>query len=133
MNHVFTLACVLATYHRSNQSTNRVATYSTTIKRELMAKQGTVLEERSLVVSGTHKVCTYSYSVKDPYHGTGISLSTRVTAQNKETKVTALRRMYILVFVSYIYGPQHLIELEIVLLKCIPYLAAIKMIFMRNL
>lgn len=26
MNHVFTLACVLATYHRSNQSTNRVAT-----------------------------------------------------------------------------------------------------------
>lgn len=33
----------------------------------------------------------YSYLVKGPYHGPVISLSPRVTAENKKTKITALR------------------------------------------
>lgn len=76
---------------------------------------------------GPHKVIhAYSYSVKGLYHGIGISLSTRVTAQNKKRQKSLPSEECTFSFCSYIYGPQHLTELEIVLLKCIPYFAAIK-------
>ena len=76
---------------------------------------------------GLHIVIhVYSYLVKGPYHGPGISLSPRVTAENKKRQKSLPSENLHLVLVSYIYVPQHLIELEIVPLKCITYFAAIK-------